>query len=59
MTYGDLIKRSDLVLRPNFGLRINWHEFFKRQQELGLVTEIRQNFGLGNKIRPKTTQSLV
>ena len=28
--------RSDLVLRPNFGLRTNLHRFFKWQQAFGL-----------------------
>jgi len=29
VTVGDLKNRSDLVLRPNFGLRTNLHKFFK------------------------------
>ena len=35
-TLGDLKNRSDIVLRPNFALRLNLHKFFKWQQAFGL-----------------------
>jgi len=38
-TAGDLIKRSDLRLRPNFGLTTNLHKFSQ------VITTVRSNLG--------------
>ena len=44
--------RSDLVLRPNFGLRPNLHKFFK-WQTANKRSVLDQNFGLISGLRPK------